>query len=72
MYGMQRMGSTAVVRKLQSHEPPGFDICTDVRFRHSGPSETGEEKLVPRCLITDAPGIETDDADVLALRRRLL
>ena len=36
------------------------------------PIEFSEKKLVPRCLIANAPGIETDDAEVPAPSRRLL
>ncbi len=50
---------------------PDFDIGANIRFRHSAPSEPSEKKLVPRCQIADAPGIETDDAKVPTVRRGL-
>jgi hypothetical protein len=72
VYGLHGIFSTTPVAKVQSYEPSGFDIGTNDRLRHSAPSDSCEKKLVPRRLIADAPGIETNDAEVPARSRRLL
>jgi hypothetical protein len=72
VYGLHGIFYATPVRKVQAHEPSGFDIGANDRFRHSAPSESCEKKLVPRCLIADAPGIEADDPKIPALQRAKL
>src|ERR1700730_5609905 len=61
VYGLHSVFSTTPVGKVQPYQPSSFDIGANDRFRHSAPSDAGEKKLVPRCLIADAPGIESRD-----------
>ena len=68
-YGV-RDNALKLAKEALESDSVGLDIGANDRLRHSPPSESGQTQLVPGCLIADAPGIETDDAEVTALTSR--